>query len=350
MALSSNPIFPASDLIPGGPAEMLDPIMARLRAAKAVQVVGHVRPDGDCIGSMLGMAGLLEHLGVRCALAAEEMPENGYGALQGFERIASRPDPAFAPDLVVFVDCATLDRGLNNWTPTAPVINIDHHGSNTRYGEINWIDPTSAATGEMIFSLYRHAKAPLTPQIAEALLIALTTDTGSFRFSNTGPRQHRIAAELIEAGASVERVAQIAYASNPVESMRLTGYVLRHMRLECGGSLAWSEVRQSVHAELGSSGNVPENLADGLRSVKGVKVAILFHELSSGGLRVNLRSTGEFNVAQMAAHWGGGGHPGAAGLYLMNAQYERDRDMILAYVMKAIAGDQTQAPGDGART
>jgi phosphoesterase RecJ-like protein len=348
MALSSNPILPSSDLIPGGPAALLDEIVGRMRAAQAVLVIGHVRPDGDCIGSLLGVAGLLEHWGIAHALVADEMPENGYGALRGFERIASRPDPAFSPDLVVFVDCATLDRGLKEWQAPAPIINIDHHGSNTRYGQINWIDPTSAATGEMIFSLYRHARVPLTPHIAESLLIALTTDTGSFRFSNTGPRQHRIAAELIEAGAVVERVAQIAYASNPVESTRLTGYVLRHLRLECGGKLAWSEVRQSILAELGGTGTVPENLADSLRSVRGVKVAVLFHELTSGGLRVNLRSTGEFNVGQMAAHWGGGGHPGAAGVYLMNTDYERDRDRILAYVMGELER-HAQSQGNGAK-
>ena len=329
---------PIPDPLAGASQPIVDDILARLRAARAVQIVGHVRPDGDCIGSMLGVAALLGHLGIPCALAAEEMPPNGYTALEGFERIAAAPDPELHPDLVVFVDCATFDRGLTNWTAPAPIVNIDHHVSNTRYGEVNWIDPTSAATGEMIFELFRQARLPLGVGAAEALLIALTTDTGSFRFSNTGPRQHRIAAELIEAGASVERVAQIAYSSNPVESMRLTGHVLSHLRLECGGQLAWSEIRQAVHAELGSDGSVPENLADALRSVRGVRVAILFHELSSGGLRVNLRSHGEVNVGKMAAHWGGGGHPGAAGVYLANAVYERDRDTILQFVMDALTG------------
>lgn len=327
---------PTPDPQVSGPNPLIEQIVTRLRSARAVQIVGHVRPDGDCIGSMLGVAMFLDHWGIPCALAAEEMPPNGYSALTGFDRIAALPDAALNADLVVFVDCATLDRGLTNWTPPAPIVNIDHHVSNTRYGAINWIDPTSAATGEMIFELYRLARVPLSVAAAEAMLIALTTDTGSFRFSNTGPRQHRIAAELIEAGASVERVAQLAYSSNPVESMRLTGHVLSHLRLECGGQLAWSEIRQAVHAELGSDGSVPENLADALRSVRGVRVAILFHELASGGLRVNLRSHGEVNVGQMAAHWGGGGHPGAAGLYLANASYERDRDAILKYVMEEI--------------
>lgn len=338
MTITPNPSLNPPDATGDSQSQALEQIVGRLRGARAVQILGHVRPDGDCIGSMLAMAGLLEQWGIPHALAAEEMPVNGYGALKGFERIAPRPDPGLNPDLLVYLDCATQERGIKNWTPPAPVINIDHHGSNTRYGEINWIDPASAATGEMIFELVRHAKASLDVAMAEALLIALTTDTGSFRFSNTGPRQHRIAAELIEAGASVERVSQIAFASNPVESMRLTGYVLSHLKLECGGRLAWSEIRQAVQAELGGSDSVPENLADSLRTVRGVQVGLLFQELSSGGLRVNLRSTGEVNVSRMAAHWGGGGHPGAAGVYLMNADYERDRDRILQYVMGEIDG------------
>jgi phosphoesterase RecJ-like protein len=237
------------------------------------------------------------------------------------------------------MDCANIERGLTHWTPPAPVINIDHHAGNRRYGEINWIDPSAAATGEMLFQLVEHARLTLTPPMAEALLVALTTDTGSFRFSNTGPRQHRIAARLIEAGASVQRVARVAFGSHPIEGVRLTGHVLSNVRLECAGQLAWSEIRQDEYQKCGGEKNAPENLADALRSIRGVKLSVLFHELENGVLRVNFRSTGEHDVGQFAARWGGGGHRAAAGLSLTGAQFERDRDLILQAAMDLFASD-----------
>jgi len=323
--------------------QLLDEIMSRLRHARAVQIVGHVRPDGDCIGSMLALHHLLGQLGVPNAMAAEEMPTNGYDALDGFHLIRSEPAGPLHPDLVVFLDCSNIERGLTRWTPPAPVINIDHHAGNRRYGELNWIDPSAAATGEMLFHLVEHARLALTPPMAEALLVALTTDTGSFRFSNTGPRQHLIAARLIEAGASAQRVSRIAFDSHPLDSVRVTGYVLSHVRLECAGQLAWSEIRQEAYQQFGGERNAPENLADALRSIRGVKLSVLFHEMEDGALRVNFRSTGELNVGQFAARWGGGGHPAAAGLYLTGAQFDRDRDLILQAAMELFAGREPPA-------
>lgn len=314
----------------------LDAIVGRLRAARAVQIVGHLRPDGDCIGSMLALHHLLAQWGVASAMAARQMPVNGYDALAGFELIRTAPDPAFRPDLVVYVDCATLDRGLDGWTPPAPVINIDHHASNTLYGEVNWIEPACAATGEMIFLLAEHAGAHLTLPVAEALLVAITTDTGSFRFSNTGARQHLIAARLIEAGASSERISRIAFGSQPAESVLLTGEALSAMRLECGGRLAWSQLRRETYARLGGEANAPENLADALRNVRGVKLSVLFHEPLAGGIRVNFRSNGDVHVGRLAAQWGGGGHPCAAGATLEQADYEATRETILAEARRAV--------------
>jgi phosphoesterase RecJ-like protein len=340
-----NNSAPASPAAASKEPAPLDPILERLRAARAVQLIGHVRPDGDCIGSMLAMHHLLGQWGIARAMAAQEMPTNGYGALEGFDLIQHEPDPALNPDLVVYVDCATRDRGFSNWTPPAPIINIDHHGSNSRYGAINWVDPACAATGEMIFELVEHARASLTVPMAEALLVAITTDTGSFRFSNTGPRQHIVAARLIEAGASVERISRIVYGSHPAESAWLTGHVLSTMRLECGGQLAWSEIGQDVYQRHGGAGNAPENLADLLRGVRGVKVSLLFHEMDDGALRLNLRSNGDVDVGRIAALWGGGGHPCAAGVYLAHADYEKDRERLLQAVMQMIStGDYTSCP------
>ena len=194
-------------------------------------------------------------------MAAEGMPNNGYDPLEGYDRIQEHPDPALDPDLVVYVDCATQERGPSGFRPAAPVINIDHHQSNSRYGDIQWIEPRCAATGEMIFYLLARAGFRLTPAVAEILLVALTTDTGEFRYANTGVNQHLVAAGLIAAGASPQRVWRMAYGSQRFEALHITGAVMAAARLELGGALAWSELRQSVYAESGGEQSAPKTSA-----------------------------------------------------------------------------------------
>ncbi len=334
MVLNESPQF----YLDFGPvAPILDQILDQLKKARAVQVIGHVRPDGDCIGSMVFMHLLLEQLGIPHAMGAEKMPVNGYGALTGFNLIRMEPDPNLNPDCIVFVDCATAGRAFEGWSPQGVMINIDHHGGNTLFGQINWVEPRCAATGEMLFYLARHCGLSLSPAMAEALLVAITTDTGSFRFTNTGPETHVVAADLIRAGASVDKVSRIAFSSRTLQGVQMTGHVLQNINLECGGALAWSELRQDVYERYGGENHAPENLADQLRMVKGVRVALLLHELAGGGLRANFRSDGTFNVAAMAARWGGGGHPAASGLTIADVDYLQQRDEILKQIMAALA-------------
>lgn len=326
------PEAPAA-LDPAARAALLDRVVARIRQARRVQIAGHVRPDGDCVGSMLAVHHLLDHWGIDHRIAAEKTADNGYAVLEGFNRIAETADPDFTPDLYVFVDCASLERGPSGLQPVAPIVNIDHHGSNTRYGEINWIEPSCASVGEMLFYLFRHTGAPLTTQVADDLLLSITTDTGSFKFSNTGPLQHRIAADLIEAGASVEAVTRMAFGSQHPDGVQLAGHVMSTLRQECGGKLVWSEILQETYRQFGGEDKAPENLVDVLRAIIGVELSLLFHETQDGSLRLNLRSNGRINVSKLAHRWGGGGHPCAAGLTLPNADYPLDRDRILKEII-----------------
>ena len=323
-------------LDPAARAALLDRIIARVRAAHRVQIIGHVRPDGDCVGSMLAVHHLLDHWGIEHRIAAEKTADNGYAVLEGFDRIAETADTDFAPDLNIYVDCASLERGPSGWQPTEPIVNIDHHGSNTRYGEINWIEPACASVGEMLYSLFRHAGAPLTTQVADDLLLSITTDTGSFKFSNTGPLQHRIAADLIEAGAAVEAIKRMAFGSQHPDGVQLAGLVMSTLHQECGGKLIWSEIRKETYRQFGGEDKVPENLVDVLRAIIGVELSLLFHEIKDGSLRRNLRSTGRINGSKLAHRWGGGGHPCAAGLTLPSADYLADRDRILKEIITEV--------------
>ncbi len=317
-------------------AELLQELTVRLCRPSAVQVIGHVRPDGDCIGALLGMHHILNHFGKVHALAAEKIPVSGYAAMPGFELVREQADPALNPDLIVYVDSATKERTLANWTSAAPSIVIDHHVTNTHYGTLNWIEPRCAATCEMLLLFCMHARVPLTPALAEALLVGITTDTGGFRFSNTGPLQHQIAALLLEAGASVEKVSRMAWSSCAPEGIRLTGHVMHSMQLLAGGALAWAEIREPIYAACGGEAMAPENLGDVLRNVRGVRVGVLFHEIDKTTMRVNFRSDGSLDVSRIAAEFGGGGHPAAAGLTLQTKDYSADRDRILARVLDAV--------------
>lgn len=315
---------------------VIDAILTRIRQARAIQIVGHVRPDGDCIGSMLAMHGLLEQWGIPHAMAAAQMGVNGYDRMEGFDRIRPDVDPAFDHDLTIYVDCANIERGPADWSPRTPIINIDHHSSNTRFGDLQWIDPKASSVGEMIYALVRRADVRLTPAMATAMLVAITTDTGSFRFGNTGALQHRIAADLIEAGACPTEVATMAWGSQAPEAVKLMGKVLGDMRLEADGRLAWSEIRLATYLECGGDRGAPENLGDSLRQVRGVVLSLLFHELAGGGIRVNFRSTGAVDVSGLAAVWGGGGHAAAAGLTIAEGDYETLRNEVLERARAAV--------------
>lgn len=316
---------------------LIDSLVGRLRGARAVQIVGHLRPDGDCLGSMVAARRILGHWGVPSAMAALDLsPYHPYGGLQDFDLVRAAPDPELDADLVLFLDCSNPERGMPGLPDDRPVLNIDHHGSNSRYGEINWIEPKCAAVGEMLFYLAERVGVPIDTPLAEALMIAISTDTGGFRFGNTGPAQHRIAARLLECGASIERVNRAVHGNRLPDSMRLTGRVLNALHLECGNQLVWSQLRCEDFEACGGEAMAPENLANNLRDLRGVRVALLFSETGEDSMRVNFRSDGSVDVCALAAPFGGGGHAAAAGLSMDKAVFERDRDAILQAVRAAL--------------
>lgn len=326
----TEPFTSGVPALPEGAADHIDAIFARIRQAQAIQLIGHLRPDGDCFGSLVTMHGILQALEIEHRVAAARHPmHNPYLALEGFDCVEQTLDASFQPDLLLYLDTATQERGFEELPWQAPAINIDHHGSNTRYGALNWIEPKCAAVGEMLFHFIRHTAVPCTPWMADAMLVALSTDTGSFRFGNTGPEQLRVAAALLECGAKMDRISNVAYDSRHPEGVRITARVMEHLALECDGKLAWSQLRQSELETLGGEGAMPENLANELRSLAGVEMAILFTETTEGAMRLNLRSEGGVDVSAFAGRFGGGGHPCAAGATIPADNFDAERDRVL---------------------
>ena len=279
-----------------------------------VLCLGHVHPDGDVLGTLFGLGLALGAAGARVTFAGPHPVPESLSFLPGADRWQVWKVAPETFDVIVMTDCPNPDRseGLIQGArgPQSRVLNIDHHPDNRRYGTINWIDPSAAATGEMVFDLARALGLRLTPAVALNLFTAIHTDTGSFRYSNTTPRTFRIAGELAAAGADPSLVSDRLYQQRAPHSLVQLGEVLRRVRISDDGQVAWLTVpRGVVSRELLEA----EDLVGYPRSVRGVKVAVLFTEEEPGKVKASLRGKGEVPVNAIAHRFGGGGHANAAG-------------------------------------
>ncbi len=275
----------------------------------------HIRPDGDALGSLLGLALALEKSGrTVAALSADPVPPN-YRFLPGADRVLDRP-PSWCPDVGIAVDCDGIAR-LGSLAPAFAslphVIDIDHHHTEHLFGEVHLIDPRAAATGELVYHLIKRAGLPIDSEVAACLYAALLTDTGRFSFANTTARALRIAGALVGAGADPERIARRIYAERSIASIHLLGLALARMSSDLDGQVVSSVVTQSDFAATGAAPSDTEGIIDHLRGVGGPRVAMLLTEPNHEGVRVSLRSDGSVDVSEVSLRFGGGGHRMAAG-------------------------------------
>lgn len=316
----------------------MNELLRRLRAGRRFLLVLHVRPDGDSIGSTLALASALRRLGKEAVVVAADPIPAGLAFLEGAEdcRTAAQVDGEF--DAAIFLDCAGLDRigaALEAVKRCRTILNVDHHGSNPRFGDVNVIDPEAAAVGEMTAEVIRALGVGLDAGMATALYTAMATDTGSFRYESTRPRTYRLAAELCERGARPAEVAAHVWDNRPLSALRLLGLTLGRLRIELGGAYAWAEVDAEMLALAGADEEEIEGLVNYPRSVRGVEVAALLSATRPGEVRVSLRSNRRVDVARLAARFGGGGHARAAGCTL-EGDLASAREMLLAAVAEAL--------------
>ena len=306
-----------------------DPEFARAAAALAaagrIVVATHENPDGDAIGSLVAAAAGLRQLGkdVRTYLEpCSSIPsELRLLDVSGLER---RLDPDELSDSTLLaLDCATvrrLGRGHGRLVEAAAtVVNIDHHYDNTRFGDVNLIDGAASSTAEILLDVLEALGVELTAEIAQALYVALVTDTGRFQQRTTGPSALRMAARLVDAGVDTQRVYGLVFETVPMRKLRLLGRVIDHLVLYERGRVAVSHVERGDFLRLGAAESDTEGLVDYLRAISGVDVAALIREppLAADGVappnRVSLRSRGAIDVSAIARKTGGGGHRSAAG-------------------------------------
>lgn len=296
-------------------------LLRKIRQGNRFLLTSHVNPDGDAIGSELGLARLLRRLGKGAVVwNLDQMPAI-YRPLPGSDRVHSGAEPpAGFPekfDSIVVLECPSPDRtGIEQHLTALPVINIDHHLGNQHYGAVNWVDSAAPAVGEMVFRLAQALKVPLEPEIASCLYLTLVTDTGGFRFSNATPAAFEAAAALVREGAHPEQVAQWLYESQPAAVVRLLGEMLQTLELHHGGRIATVRLDPEMFARAGAGAGDSEGLIDHPRSIAGVDAVALIRRRDDGSHKVSLRSRGEVDVEKIARHHGGGGHRNAAGYAL----------------------------------
>jgi phosphoesterase RecJ-like protein len=289
-----------------------------LREHQHFAILGHVRPDGDALGSQLALALSLQQLGKDVRVWNEDGMLQKYSFLPRAE-LLTKP-PATAEDIDVAI---ALDTAIQNRLGTALAavgsakiwINIDHHPSNPGYGDMVLVDPSAPATGEIIFRLIRSQGLPFNHDIAENLYAAISTDTGSFQYPKTSARTFEIAAELVRAGGlDVGQISRQLYESYPRRRLELLRELLRTMRFEFGGRAASFSLSLKTAADLAVLPEDNEGLIDHLRAIRGVIVAVFFEELADGKVRVSMRSKDEaVDVCAICQKFGGGGHTLAAG-------------------------------------
>jgi len=318
--------------------KIIDRIIDGILQSRTFCIIGHIRPDGDCVGSQVGLALALQGLGKRVVCWNEDRIPDKYQFLDP-DRLIQKPKSGLEFDCVIATDAASLDRVGTVAKCVANrklFINIDHHESNTRYADLNWVSAREPSTGELIFRLLKIARWPITRQIANCLFTAVSTDTGSFQYPTTQPGTYHVAGELVRRGADLEKICDEVYQSYPLSRMGLLRHVYSHYRLTHQNRIAYFWLKKADFDRVGADRCDTEGLIDHIRAIAPVVVACVFEEVEPGLTRISLRSKSDkVNVNEIAAQFGGGGHSAAAGARIPGKPLSVQRKVIGA-IRKAL--------------
>ncbi|MEN8163404.1 MAG: bifunctional oligoribonuclease/PAP phosphatase NrnA [Acidobacteriota bacterium] len=320
-------------------AEVLD----RMQRCVKILITGHRNPDGDCLGSAIGFAELAEKLGIETTIIFRDAMPFGLRELPGAEAvIVAEVLPEDFPshyDLVATMECPGLDRTGFDDLHRVPILNIDHHRANDRFGELNFLDEESPAAGEMVWRLFEEAPVQPSPQAATALFAALSTDTGDFRYSNATGRAFRTAAEMVEWGADPTLVSELVHERRSLASVRLLAEALSTLEMHSDNQLALIKVGPEAFARADAQGPDTDQIVNLPRSIAGVEIVAFLKQTDAGAVRISLRSRGTTDVRSVAASFGGGGHTNAAGCSI-DGNLETARDALLPKLKSLLENDR----------
>ncbi len=306
------------------------PIIDLIKQEQSFCLVAHVLPDGDSVGSLLALGEALENMGKDVLLYSPGAVPRKYAFLKGSERIATTGMEVNGETIVIALDSSDLERlGVfkEKVALARSLINIDHHVTNQCYGTLNLVDPNSAATGEMVYRLLQEMGAPMTVSIAEALYVAIATDTGSFKYDNTTPATHQIAASLLEHKVNPATLSQRVFDERPLSFYLLLKEALTTLEIHSEGKIAVITVSYDMLESCGTTVEEIEGLVNYTRSIEGIELGILIYVEGPEEVKVGFRSRGA-DVSRLAEQFNGGGHAKAAGCR-MHLGYDKAKSTLL---------------------
>ena len=307
-------------------------VKAAIKKFNKFLIASHINPEADAVGSQVAMAFLLRKLG-KVAVMLDDSPVPGLlQFIKGTEEISKEMPHDFNYQAVIILDSPDLTRigRVNEYIKKdAVIINIDHHISNRNFGKFNWVEPEFSSAGEMVYDLFKAFKVKIDLDDAIALYAAIMTDTGSFRYSNTSSKAHRIAAELIDIGIQPYEMHTKIYETSSIQDTNLLGESLQTMKLTEDGKIAWLWVTKEMLKKTKASLEGTEGIINFARSIDGVEIAILFRETGTEGrVKVSFRSKGKVDVNKLAATFNGGGHPTASGCTVFGKIEEVEKKVL----------------------
>ncbi len=310
-------------------------IAAALRERQSFLLTSHARPDGDAIGSAMALALALDALGKSVRIVNRDPVPEPYRVFPAVDRIEVAEEVTHEADALVVMECSDLTRpgvaGLDRYF----AINIDHHLGNTMYGAVNWFDGSACACGELVADVIDALGVAWTPDIAAHLYLAISTDTGGFRYGPISPRTFEVCRRIADTGVNPSGLARQIFDSHSIGRVRLTGAMLNAMELHHGDRLAVLAFDDGLLASCGATQDDTEGLVNLPLGARGVEAVALFKRVGADTWRVSLRSKGHVDVRAVAAQWQGGGHTNASGLTITPASPEA-RDALLAALSDAI--------------
>lgn len=300
---------------------MIQEVIAAIRKHKKFLISAHINPEGDSLCSQLAMKELIAALGKEAVMINNDPVPDHYKFLPGISKLSTDLSGKVDFDAALILDCPTLKRigGVADMIgKDKTVINVDHHISSERFGDVNWVDSDASSTGEMVYKLFKEMDVPLTREIALCLYIAILTDTGSFNYDNTSAITHEIAGDLLGYGLEPGSVSESVYERRTLVDIKLLGLVLSTLKVNRSGEIAYLAITRKMIAETGADISKSEGFVNYARSIDGIKVAAFFKEDAKDANKINVsfRSKSGIDVNKIASFFGGGGHVKASGCVL----------------------------------
>ncbi len=284
-------------------------------------ITAHIRPDGDAIGAALGLNRILKNAGKKSTVIdLGPIPDRYKFLIDAGENCESQDFDFSDVDFIIVLDSGSLDRSpdfISRWKTTIPVINIDHHISNTEFGKLNFVNTKASSVGEILCNLSHEANLTITPHAAEALWVSIVTDTGRFSYSNTTPQTMSAAADLLSTGIQTADINHKIYEEKPLRQLKLRGRALENLTMHEDGKVAMVTLSRNDYTECNCTSADAEEIVNIPRSLEGVAVAIFLYEFADAPeTKISLRTSEPYDAAEFCRNLGGGGHARAAGCAL----------------------------------